>query len=87
MVITVRRRIGKNKLALHATDGEEPTVYLFISRKNEASLCAEFIPLIASALKIFVPSSIKSLEHNLIFFIIFDIPILGFDDYFIPFLI
>ena len=62
-VITGRRRIGKTKLALHATEGEKPTVYLFISRKNEASLCSEFIPLISSALKIFVPSGITSFRE------------------------
>lgn len=62
-VITGRRRIGKTKLALHATEGENPTVYLFISRKNEASLCSEFIPLIASELKIFLPSGITSFRE------------------------
>jgi hypothetical protein len=37
-VITGRRRIGKTSLALCATQGEQPTVYLFVSRKNEAVL-------------------------------------------------
>ncbi|MCH5223212.1 MAG: AAA family ATPase [Muribaculaceae bacterium] len=62
-VITGRRRIGKTKLALHATEGEHPTLYLFISRKNEASLCTEFIPLIASALNIYIPSGIVSFRE------------------------
>ena len=62
-VITGRRRIGKTSLALKAMEGETPTVYLFISRKNEASLCAEFIPLISAELKIFMPGSIKSFRE------------------------
>ena len=33
-VITGRRRIGKTSLALRATQGEYPTVYLFVSRKT-----------------------------------------------------
>ncbi len=33
---------------------EMPTVYLFVGRKNEATLCSEFIPLISGALNIFV---------------------------------
>lgn len=66
-VITGRRRIGKTKLALHATEGKEPTVYLFISRKNEAALCSEFVPLIASSLKIFIPSGINTFRELFIF--------------------
>ena len=56
-VITGRRRIGKTSLAVEATKGEEPTVYLFVSRKNEAALCAEFSQLIVSALDCYVPVS------------------------------
>lgn len=59
-VITGRRRIGKTSLALRATEGEPPTVYLFVSRKNEAALCEEFAGLISSALGCFVPNEIKS---------------------------
>ena len=40
-VITGRRRIGKTRLLLHATEGE-PTVYLFVSRKSESILCSQF---------------------------------------------
>lgn len=61
-VITGRRRIGKTSLALRATQGEHPTVYLFVSRKNEAALCEEFAGLISTALSCFVPSEIKSFK-------------------------
>lgn len=59
-VITGRRRIGKTSLAVEATKGEVPTVYLFVSRKNESALCEEFALLISSALGTYVPSEIKS---------------------------
>ena len=58
-VITGRRRIGKTSLIMKAVD-ETPTVYLFVGRKNEATLCSEFIPLISGALNIFVPAEIRS---------------------------
>lgn len=61
-VITGRRRIGKTSLALRATRGENPTVYLFVSRKNEAALCEEFAGLISTALGCYVPSEIKSFK-------------------------
>lgn len=61
-VITGRRRIGKTSLALRATQGEYPTVYLFVSRKNEAALCKEFAGLISAALNCYVPSEIKSFK-------------------------
>lgn len=59
-VITGRRRIGKTSLALRATEGEYPTIYLFVSRKNEAALCEEFSGLISAALGSYVPSDIKT---------------------------
>lgn len=61
-VITGRRRIGKTSLALRATDGDNPTLYLFVSRKNEAALCEEFAGLISSALSCFVPPEIKTFQ-------------------------
>ena len=61
-VITGRRRIGKTSLALRATQGEYPTVYLFVGRKNEAALCEEFAGLISSALDCYVPSEIRSFK-------------------------
>ncbi|MCD8386460.1 MAG: hypothetical protein LUD17_06150 [Bacteroidales bacterium] len=45
----------KTSLAVEAAKGEEPTVYLFVSRKNEAALCQEFSQLISDALGIYVP--------------------------------
>lgn len=59
-VITGRRRIGKTSLAVRAMEGEYPTVYLFVSRKNEAALCDEFSQLIASSLDCYVPGEIKT---------------------------
>ena len=58
-VVTGRRRIGKTSLILKAVE-DLPTVYLFVGRKNEATLCAEFIPLVAQALGIFVPNEIRT---------------------------
>lgn len=37
-----------------------PTVYLFVGRKNEATLCAEFAPIIAKALDTFVPEGVNT---------------------------
>ena len=61
-VITGRRRIGKTSLALRATQGEYPTVYLFVSRKNEAALCEEFTHLITTTLGCYIPSEIKTFK-------------------------
>lgn len=41
-VVTGRRRIGKTSLISKACENK-PTVYLFISRSNEAVLCKGFI--------------------------------------------
>ena len=43
-VVTGRRRIGKTSLIMRAFE-KTPTIYLFVGRKNEASLCREFITL------------------------------------------
>ncbi|MDD7721876.1 MAG: ATP-binding protein, partial [bacterium] len=53
-VVTGRRRIGKTSLIMKAVEGL-PTVYLFVGRKNEATLCAEYIPIIRQSLNTFVP--------------------------------
>ena len=37
-----------------------PTIYLFVGRKNETTLCAEFIPIIAQSLNTFVPPEIQT---------------------------
>jgi len=60
-VVTGRRRIGKTSLIMKAVENE-PTVYLFVGRKTETGLCAEFIPLISNALDFFVPSEISSMR-------------------------
>jgi len=58
-VVTGRRRIGKTSLVMKSVENT-PTVYLFVGRKNEATLCAEFAPAIASSLDTFVPEGIQS---------------------------
>ena len=59
-VLTGRRRIGKTKLILKSCE-ESPTVYLFVSRSNEAMLCRGFAQHINSVLSnIFIPESIDS---------------------------
>lgn len=58
-VVTGRRRIGKTSLIMKAME-DLPTVYLFVGRKSEATLCTEFIPIIAQSLKIYVPEEIKT---------------------------
>ena len=40
-VVTGRRRIGKTRLLLHATENQ-PTLYFFVSRKAEPFLCQDF---------------------------------------------
>lgn len=54
-VVTGRRRIGKTRLINNAM-GDEPFIYLFVGRKNEASLCASYRKEIATKLYLFVPS-------------------------------
>ena len=58
-VVTGRRRIGKTSLIMKAVE-DLPTVYLFVGRKNEATLCAEFIPNISQSLNTFVPQEIQT---------------------------
>ena len=58
-VVTGRRRIGKTSLVMKSVENT-PAVYLFAGRKNEASLCAEFIPVIARSLNTYVPEGIFS---------------------------
>lgn len=58
-VVTGRRRIGKTSLVMKSVEGL-PTVYLFVGRKSEATLCAEFIPVIAQSLDTFVPVEIRT---------------------------
>lgn len=58
-VITGRRRIGKTLLIMKAI-AEAPAVYLFVGRKNEAPLCAEFAGEVSRTLDVFVPGEIRS---------------------------
>lgn len=53
-VVTGRRRIGKTSLIGKALE-DEPFIYLFVGRKNEASLCAGYCKEIAAKLGVFVP--------------------------------
>jgi len=58
-VVTGRRRIGKTRLIMKSVEGL-PTVYLFVGRKAEATLCTEFIPIISQSLDTFVPMEIRT---------------------------
>lgn len=58
-VVTGRRRIGKTSLIMKVME-DSPVVYLFVGRKNEATLCAEYIPLISQTLNVYIPNEIKS---------------------------
>lgn len=58
-VVTGRRRIGKTKLILKSCDST-PTVYLFVSRNNEATLCHQFSATVRQALDCYVPDGINS---------------------------
>lgn len=64
-VVTGRRRIGKTSLIINSM-GDEPFVYLFVGRKNEASLCSGFCKEISSNLNVFVPS-ITSFQELFLF--------------------
>lgn len=57
--LTGRRRIGKTKLILKSCEGT-PTVYLFVSRSSEASLCSQFAQTAGNALNTFIPNEITS---------------------------
>ncbi|GHT39467.1 ATPase [Bacteroidia bacterium] len=59
VVVTGRRRIGKTSLIMKSVE-DTPTVYLFVGRKKEATLCSEFIPLISQSLQAFVPEEIQT---------------------------
>ena len=58
-VVTGRRRIGKTSLIMHSVEGL-PTVYLFVGRKSEATLCAEFTATASQSLDAFIPSEIRT---------------------------
>lgn len=58
-VITGRRRIGKTKLIIKSCE-DSPTVYLFVSRNNEATLCKQFSESVRTSLGSYVPDGISS---------------------------
>jgi len=52
-IIVGRRRIGKTKLIKEAyKEASQKRIYLFVSRKNEALLCEEFISIVQNALEV-----------------------------------
>ena len=53
-VLTGRRRIGKTSLIFKSCEGT-PTVYLFVSRSNEADLCMRFTSEVRLSLDVYVP--------------------------------
>ena len=69
-VIKGRRRIGKTTLGMLSMSNSE-TVYLFVSRKAEAFLCAEYAETIRQSLNEFVPQGIYSFKD--IFMILMNI--------------
>ena len=68
-VLTGRRRIGKTSLIKESCNNT-PTVYLFVSRSNEALLCQSFAEEIRTALNVFVPDGIISFANLFQFLII-----------------
>ncbi|MFA7571848.1 MAG: ATP-binding protein [Sulfurimonadaceae bacterium] len=59
-VIVGRRRIGKTKLIKEAYKGK---VYFFVSKKDEALLCTEFIDIVQSTLNIKILGNFKSFKN------------------------
>lgn len=57
--LTGRRRIGKTKLILKSCENT-PTVYLFVRRSNEATLCTQFAVTASNSLNTYIPSEVTS---------------------------
>lgn len=57
--LTGRRRIGKTKLILKSCENS-PTVYLFVRRSNEATLCSQFAETASRSLNSYISSEITS---------------------------
>lgn len=53
-VLTGRRRVGKTSLIFKALE-DEPFIYLFVGRKNEADLCSGYVAEITQKLDLYVP--------------------------------
>ncbi len=57
--LTGRRRIGKTKLILRSWE-DSPTVYLFVKRSNEATLCSQFAETASRSLNTYISSEVTS---------------------------
>ncbi|MCK9310859.1 MAG: ATP-binding protein [Bacteroidales bacterium] len=58
-VLTGRRRIGKTKLILRSCE-DSPTVYFFVRRSNEATLCSQFAETASRSLNTYISSEVTS---------------------------
>jgi AAA+ ATPase superfamily predicted ATPase len=58
-VVTGRRRIGKTSLIMKSVVNST-WVYLFVGRKNEATLCSEFKSIITQTLDAFIPDEVRT---------------------------
>jgi AAA+ ATPase superfamily predicted ATPase len=58
-VVTGRRRSGKTMLIMKSTE-DTPTVYLFVSRKKETTLCTEYAQIIGKTLNVSIPDGYTS---------------------------
>jgi AAA+ ATPase superfamily predicted ATPase len=58
-VVTGRRRSGKTMLIMKSTK-DMPTVYLFVSRKKETTLCTGYAQIIGKTLNVSVPDGYTS---------------------------
>lgn len=58
-VLTGRRRIGKTKLIFKSCE-DSPTVYLFVRRSNEATLCAQFAEKASISLNTYISTEVTS---------------------------
>ncbi len=61
-VLIGARRVGKTALVLHSFS-KEPVLYFFVSRKNEALLCEEFIIELQSKLNVEIFGRIEKFEE------------------------
>lgn len=61
-VLTGRRRVGKTKLMLRSCK-DTPTVYLFVSRSSESTLCQQYSQIMRESLGVFVPNGINSFRE------------------------
>jgi len=57
--LTGRRRIGKTKLILRSCE-DSPTVYFFVRRSNEATLCSQFAETASRSLNTYISSEVTS---------------------------